>query len=60
MANANGVWLLGLIFGIGVSTRLFAKASSKKNSCLTVVKENNKYTKFHEKHVIRWYQAPRY
>ena len=60
MATANGVWLLGLIFGIGVSTRLFAKASSAIISCLKLVKENNKYTKFHEKHVIRWYQAPRY
>ena len=35
MATAKGVWLLGLIFGIGVSARLFAKASSTTISCLT-------------------------
>ena len=51
MATANGVWLLGLIFGIGVSTRLFAKASSTRSSCLKLVKENNKYTKFHKKNM---------
>ena len=55
MATAKGVWLLGLIFGIGVSARLFAKASSTKISCLMLVKENNKYTKFHEKNMIRWF-----
>ena len=49
MATANGVWLLGLIFGIGVSTRLFAKASSTKISYLKLVKENNKYMKLHMK-----------
>ena len=52
MTTANGVWLLGLIFGIGVSTRLFAKASSTTISCLKLVKENNKYTKLHEKNII--------
>ena len=55
MTTTKGVWLLGLIFGIGVSTRLFAKASSTKISCLTLVKENNKYKKFHEKNMIRWF-----
>ena len=55
MATAKGVWLLGLIFGIGVSTRLFAKASSTTISCLKLVKENNKYTKFYKKSMIRWF-----
>ena len=55
MATANGVWLLGLIFGIGVSTRLFAKDSLATISCLKLVKENNKYTKFHKKNMIRWF-----
>ena len=55
MATANGVWLLGLIFGIGVSTRLFAKASSTRSSCLKLVKENNKYTKFHKKNMLCWF-----
>ena len=55
MATANGVWLLGLIFGIGVSTRLFAKDSSATISCLKLVKENNKYTKFHKKNMICWF-----
>ena len=53
MTIANGVWLLGLIFGIGVSTRLFAKASSTTISCLKLVKENKKYTKLHKKNIIR-------
>ena len=55
MATTNGVWLLGLIFGIGVSTRLFAKDSSATISCLKLVKENNKYTKFHKKNMICWF-----
>ena len=55
MATAKGVWLLGLIFGIGVSTRLFAKASSTTISCLKLVKENNKYTKFHKKNMLCWF-----
>ena len=55
MATANGVWLLVLILGISVSTRLFAKASSAIISCLKLVKENNKYTKFHKKNMIRWF-----
>ena len=52
MDTVNEVWLLGLIFGVGVSTRLFAKASSTTISCLKLVKENNKYTKLHEKNII--------
>ena len=52
MATINKVWLLGFIFGVGVSTRLFAKASLTTISCLKLVKENNKYTKLHEKNII--------